>query len=136
MICEVETKGTYVLCYLEKPYLTQVNLIQPNTTLTNTNGSCSHVTRYYCYHYYSMWLRVRIYVHVCQWAYLCMYVHAHRGQKRVSGAPPITLCPFILRQGLFLNLGLRFSQVSWKPAQPDKPHISIPPVTCYMGVGI
>lgn len=60
MICEVETKGTYVLCYLEKPYLTQVNLIQPNTTLTNTNGSCSHVTRYYCYHYYSMCLRVRI----------------------------------------------------------------------------
>lgn len=73
-------------------------------------------------------LCMSICVHEC--VYLCTWM-----PKEVSGVVPI-LTSVNLRQGLFLNLGLRFSQLSWKPAQLDKPHISIPPVTCYMGVGI
>lgn len=73
-------------------------------------------------------LCMSICVHKC--VYLCMWM-----PKEVPSVLPI-LTSVHLGQGLFLNLGLRFSQLSWKPAQPDKRPIFTSFVTCYMGVGI
>lgn len=84
----------------------QYNLIQPNTiTLTNTNGCCSHVTKYYYYYYYGVYLCVTVYVHVCQCAYLYMYMYTEI-RREFQMLPSITLCLFILKQGLFLNLAI------------------------------
>lgn len=44
--------------------------------------------------------------------------HVHRGQERVSVVLSI-FPPLSLRQDLYLNVGLTFPQLGWKPASPE-----------------
>lgn len=52
-------------------------------------------------------------MYTCLW--ICILMHAHGGQKRaLEILNPSLLFP--LRQGIFLNLGLLFIGLGWKPA--------------------
>lgn len=58
--------------------------------------------------------------HVCKQMHLC----ALGGQKgTLCHPPPLLLTP--LRQGLFLNLGLKFYWPNWKVAAPSNAPVSV-----------
>lgn len=63
--------------------------------------------------------------------YGCACLCAHRVQTRSLRVLVYHLPPVPLRQGLSMNLKLRFSQLVWNPANPSNP-----PVSSLLGAGV
>lgn len=65
------------------------------------------------------------------YVYRCACLCAHRVQKRSSKVLVYHPPPIPLRQGLSMNLKLRFSQLVWNPANPSNL-----PVSALLGAGV
>lgn len=77
-----------------------------NTKVLFLKDWCTHV--YFC-------LNVPVWVYYTCLS-ICALMHVHGGQKRALEVLFNPCLPFPLRQGIFLNRGLLFIWLGWKPA--------------------
>lgn len=85
-------------------------------------------------------------MHTCVQIYVPVHVHREKGQKDDIKCPVYPFSPVLLRQYLYLNLGLALSQLNWNSDTHTDPPVSASlqswgyrfmgcPV-CYVGAGI